>query len=47
MCCVTFLSVAHLAVPHFPHYLINGKIFRKKFLNIKCMFYFIYKFLSF
>lgn len=47
MCRIIFLSVARLVVPYFPHYLINGKIFRKIFLNIKCMFYFIYKFLSF
>ena len=32
-------SVACLAVPLFPHYLINGTIFgRKKLLNMKCVF---------
>jgi hypothetical protein len=28
----------------FPHYLINGTIFGKRLWNIKCVFYFLYKF---
>jgi len=30
----------------FPHYLINAMIFRKKFLNIKCVFWFVLKLLA-
>jgi hypothetical protein len=30
-------AVACLAAPHFPHYPINGTIFKKELLNIKCM----------
>jgi hypothetical protein len=30
-------SVACLARPYVSHYLINSTIFRKKFLNIKCV----------
>jgi len=35
-----FSSVAWLAVPYFPHYLINGTIFENKLLNIICVFWF-------
>jgi hypothetical protein len=33
-------SVACLALPIFPHYLINGTTFGKNILNIKCVFWF-------
>ena len=33
---LSFLS--HLIVPFFLHYFINGTIFEKKLLNIKCAF---------
>jgi hypothetical protein len=33
-------SVASLALPCFSHYLINGTIFGKTLLNIKCIFWF-------
>ena len=40
MCHIVTSFVAPLAPPHhiFRRYLINGAIFEKKFLNIKCVF---------
>ena len=35
--CTMLSSVACLVLPHFPHYLINGTIFDKILLNIKCV----------
>jgi len=35
--CILLPSVACLAPNYFPLYLINGKIFEKKILNIKCV----------
>jgi hypothetical protein len=32
-------SVACLVLPYFPHYLINGTIFGKTLLNIKCVLF--------
>jgi hypothetical protein len=33
------LAASSLAPPYFQHYLINGMIFGKKSLNIKCVFF--------
>ena len=33
-----YCCVVCQALPYFPHYLIYGTIFRKKLLNIKCVF---------
>jgi hypothetical protein len=38
--CILLLFVACLAVPYFPHYLINGTIFGKMSMNIECVFWF-------
>jgi len=32
------LTLTYHKVPHFAHYLINGTIFRKMLLNLKCVF---------
>jgi hypothetical protein len=37
---------ARLTLAHFPTYLINGRIFRKTFLSIKCAFWFSLQLLS-
>jgi hypothetical protein len=43
MHCIILSCLACLALPKFPHYLINGTIFGKeKLLNIKMCFYFLY-----
>ena len=39
-------SVACLALPYFPHYLINGTIFGKTLLNTECVFRFSLQMLS-
>jgi hypothetical protein len=39
-------SVACLALPFFPHYLINSMIFVRKLLNIKCVILFSIQLLS-
>jgi hypothetical protein len=46
-CACAMLSVAFLALQYFfSHYLINGTIFEKRFLNTKCMVGFSLQFLS-
>ena len=40
MCRIILSSLACLAVPYFPHYLIKGTIFGKKLLHIKCVLMF-------
>jgi hypothetical protein len=43
--CIVLSSLACLAVHYFSHYLLKSIIFeRKKFLSIKCVFRFLYKF---
>ena len=37
---IVLISVACLAAPYFPHYLINGKSFRRNVLNRKYLFCF-------
>jgi len=45
MCCMIFISVASLPVPFFPHYPINGTIFRKKkIIEHEMCFDFVYNF---
>ena len=39
---IVLLPVACLAIPYFPHYLINRTIYRKKLLNIKLRMYEIF-----
>jgi hypothetical protein len=46
MCLITF-SVAYLAIPYFPHYLMNGMISGKTFFNVKFLYSFCLKHFSF
>ena len=43
---ILLLSAPSLAPPYFSHYLINGAVFRRKLLNIKCVFRFSMQLLS-
>ena len=44
--CAILSSVTCVALPFFPHYLINSTIFVRKLVNIKCVFLFSLQLLS-